>query len=401
MKEFDPARAWVYLDNNATTRVDLRVVEAMLPFFGEQYANASSTHSLGAAASSAVRAARQHVQSLVGAARESEIVFTSGGSESNNAAIFSALETQDGRDEIVTSAVEHPSVLAVCSHLGRQKRAKIHRIPVDRAGNLDLDAYRSCLSTRTALVSIQWANNETGVVFPVDLLASMAREAGALFHSDAVQAAGKIAIDVKSSNIDMLSISAHKMHGPKGIGALYVRHGVQFSPLVHGGRQERGRRAGTENTAAIVGFGAAAELAEEGLQNEMPRITCLRDRLEHELMRLIPGAILIGKSSGDDNHRLPNTLNVAFEDLEADSILMLLDRASIAASSGSACASGSMEPSHVLRAMKVPFSHLRGAVRFSFSRDNSEKDVDRVLDVLPEIVKELQAMAVPMEAAYE
>ncbi len=401
MKEFDPARAWVYLDNNATTCADFRVVDAMLPFFRNLFANASSTHALGVAASSAVRGARRQVQSLIGAARESEIVFTSGGSESNNAAIFSALATQTGRDEIVTSAVEHPAVLAVCAYLDRLGKAKIHRIPVDRAGNLDLEAYRSALGARTALVSIQWANNETGVVFPVELLASMAREAGALFHCDAVQAAGKIVIEVNSSKIDLLSISAHKMHGPKGIGALYVRHGVRLSPLVHGGRQERGRRAGTENTAAIVGFGVAAELAAQGLLKEMPKVAHLRDRLEHDLLRLIPGSILIGLSSGDKNHRLPNTLNIAFEDLEADSILMLLDRASIAASSGSACAAGSMEPSHVLRAMRVPFSHLRGAVRFSFSRDNSERDVDRVLDVLPQFVKELQALAVPMEAVYE
>jgi len=401
MRELNPASAWVYLDNNATTRVDLRVVEAMLPYFRDQFANASSTHALGAAASSAVRAARRQVQSLIGAARESEIVFTSGGSESNNAAIFSALETQLDRDEIVTSAVEHPAVLAVCAHLERLGRAKVHRIPVDRAGNLDIEAYRSALSARTALVSIQWANNETGVVFPVAVLASMAAEAGALFHCDAVQAAGKVVIDVHTTKIDMLSISAHKMHGPKGIGALYVRHGVRLSPLVHGGRQERGRRAGTENTAGIAGFGLAAELAAQGLQKAMPRVALLRDRLEHELLRLIPGSRLIGDSGGDKNHRLPNTLNIAFEDLEADAILLLLDRASIAASSGSACAAGSMEPSHVLRAMKVPFSHLRGAVRFSFSRDNSESDVGRVLDVLPEFVKELQSLAVPMEAAYE
>jgi cysteine desulfurase len=401
MTESVPASGWVYLDNNATTRMDPRVVEAMLPFFREQYANPSSTHALGAAASSAVRAARHQVQSLIGAARESEIVFTSGGSESNNAAIFSALETQYGRDEIVTSAVEHPAVLAVCAHLERQGRAKVHRIPVDRAGNLDLDAYLSALGSRTALVSIQWANNETGVVFPVALLASMAREAGALFHCDAVQAAGKIAVDVQAAKIDMLSISAHKIHGPKGAGALYVRHGVRLAPLIHGGRQERGRRAGTENTAAVAGFGQAAELAAQALPQEMPRVVLLRDRLERDILRLIPGSRVIGDNAGVAAHRLPNTLSIAFEDLEADSILLLLDGAFIAASSGSACAAGSMEPSHVLRAMKVPFSHLRGAVRFSFSRDSSEKDVDRILDVLPQFVNKLQTLAVPMESEYE
>ncbi len=391
------AHAWVYLDNNATTRVDTRVVEAMLPVFREQFANPSSTHALGAAASGTVRIARRQVQSLIGAGRESEIVFTSGGSESNNAAIFSALETEVGRDEIVTSAVEHPAVLAVCDYLERMGRAKVHRIPVDRVGHLDIEAYRASLSERTALVSIQWANNETGVVFPVSQLASMAHKAGALFHCDAVQAAGKIAIDAQAAQVDMLSISAHKIHGPKGAGALYVRHGVRFVPLLHGGRQERGRRAGTENTAAIVGFGLAAELAAEALSQEMPRIALLRDRLEREILRLVPGSILVGDRDG----RLPNTLNIAFEDVEADAILLLLDRASIAASSGSACATGSMEPSHVLRAMKLPFSYLRGAVRFSFSRENSEQDVDRVLDVLPQLVYELQTLSFPKEAACD
>ncbi len=285
----------------------------------------------------------------------------------------------------------------MCAYLERTGRAKVHRVPVDRAGNLDLEAYRAALSEKTALVTIQWANNETGVVFPVRVLASMAHETGALFHCDAVQAAGKLAIDVQTAEIDMLSISAHKMHGPKGTGALYVRHGIRLAPLVHGGRQERGRRAGTENTPAIVGFGMAAELAEQALPLEMPRIGLLRDRLEREMLRLVPGSILIG----DRDDRLPNTLNVAFEDLEADAILLLLDRASIAASSGSACAAGSMEPSHVLRAMKLPFGYLRGAVRFSFSRDSSEQDVDRVLDVVPKLVNDLQALSMPKEVACD
>jgi cysteine desulfurase len=229
------------------------------------------------------------------------------------------------------------------------------------------------------------------------MLASMAHEAGALFHSDAVQAAGRVALNMEAAAIDMLSISAHKLHGPKGIGCLYVRHGVRLSPLIQGGRQERGRRAGTENTPAIVGFGVAAEIAQQSLPHEMGRIALLRDRLERDILRSVPQSILIG----DRNNRLPNTLNIAFHEVEADSILLLLDRALIAASSGSACSAGSMEPSHVLRAMKVPFSHLRGSVRFSLSRDNSDRDVDRVLDVLPSAVRELQAQSVPMEAAYD
>ncbi|MHB8302550.1 MAG: cysteine desulfurase NifS [Acidobacteriaceae bacterium] len=397
MTDMRLASPWVYLDNNATTRADTRVVDAMLPFFRGQFANPSSAHGLGAVVADAVRVARRQVQSSIGAASEKEIVFTSGGSESNNTAIFSALETQEGRDEIITSTVEHPAVLAGCAYLERMGRAKVHRISVDSEGQLDLSAYRRALSANTAVVSLQWANNETGALFPVGTLAAMAHQAGALFHSDAVQAAGKLAIDVQSTEIDMLSISAHKLHGPKGVGALYVRNGVRLSPLIHGGRQERGRRAGTENSAAIVGFGVAAELAAQTLPREMPRVAALRDRLEQETLRLISGAIVVG---GRKN-RLPNTLNIAFEDVEADSVLMLLDRACVAASSGSACAAGSMEPSHVLRAMKVPFEYLRGAVRFSFSRENSGHDVDRVLEVLPQVVHGLRATAVPLEVAYD
>ena len=397
MTNVSRTQEWVYLDNNATTRMDARVVEAMLPLFRHNFANPSSTHPLGAAAAEAVRAARHQIRSLIGAASEKEIVFTSGGSESDTTAIFSAIETQTGRDEIVTSTVEHPAVLSACAHLERMGRAKVHRIPVDQNGNLDIDAYGRALTSRTALASIQWANSETGVIFPIAMLAEMARQAGALFHSDAVQAAGKIAIDVQSAGVDLLTISAHKIHGPKGVGALYVRNGVGIAPLVHGGRQERGRRAGTENSAAIVGFGIAAELAAQAMPTGTLRIALMRKRLEQEILRLIPGSMLVGGESS----RLPNTSNIAFEDAEADAILLLLERALIAASSGSACSAGSMEPSHVLRAMKVPFSHLRGAIRFSFSRENTESDVDRALDILPGIVNKLQAHSELLEAAYD
>jgi cysteine desulfurase len=397
MTKMSSLSQWVYLDNNATTRPDERVVEAMLPIYREGFANPSSLHALGAVAADAVHASRKQVCTLIGASRDSEIVFTSGGSESNNTAILSALDTQPGRDEIITSTVEHPAVLALCAYLERSGRAKVYRIPVDNCGRLDLDAYCSVLSKRTALVSIQWANNETGVAFPVKMLASMAHEAGALFHSDAVQAAGRVTMNLEATEIDLVSISAHKMHGPKGIGCLYARHGVRLAPLIHGGRQERGRRAGTENTPAIVGFGVAAEIAEKRLSHDMPGIASLRDRMERDILRSVPRSILIG----DRDNRLPNTLNMAFHEVEADSILLLLDRALIAVSSGSACSAGSMEPSHVLRAMKVPFTHLRGSVRFSFSRDNSDRDVDRVLEVLPRAVRDLQAKSVPMEAAYD
>jgi cysteine desulfurase len=395
MTEMHTSR-WVYLDNNATTPVDARVVDAMLPYFREHFANPSSAHAPGLAASEAVRVSRDQIQTLLGAGSETEIIFTSGGSESNNTAVLSALEVQQGRGEIITSTVEHASVLAVCDHLERTHRAVVHRIPVDRNGQLDRAAYRSALSKKTALVSIQWANNETGVLFPVEQLAAEAHEVGALFHCDAVQAAGKVEVSMQSTQIDMLSISAHKLHGPKGIGALFIRNGVRLAPLLHGGNQERRRRAGTENVPSIVGFGIAADLARITLKHGMHEAATLRDELQREILRLVPGSMLIG----DRDNRLSNTLNIVFEDVEADSLLMLLDRACISVSAGSACAAGSVEPSHVLRAMKVPFAFLRGAVRFSFSRENSEHDVARVLEVLPRAVEDLRAAMVPLEAAY-
>jgi len=393
----NPQQSWAYLDNNATTRPADRVIEAMLPFYREQFANASSMHGLGSESADAVRIARGQIRAFLHAERDSEILFTSGGSESNNTAIFSALESQSGRNEIITSVVEHPAVLAVCAHLERIGRAKIHRIPVDRAGNLSLEAYRAALSERTALVTMQWANNETGVIFPVLLLASMAHSAGALFHCDAVQAAGRVELNVADEKIDMLSLSAHKMHGPKGIGALYLRHGIRLTPLIHGGRQERGRRAGTENTPAIVGFGVAAEMAMQTMNQQMVHVAALRDCLKCELLQQIPGAMVVGHGP----NMLPNTLNMAFEDVEADSILLMLDRERIAASSGSACSTGSMEASHVLRAMKVPFSHLRGSIRFSLSRENTIGEINRIVAALPRIVEELRCASMPLEVACD
>jgi cysteine desulfurase len=380
----------VYLDNNASTRVDPRVVAAMLPFFSEHFGNASSMHSLGCPAADAVKTARRQVQELVGASFDSEIVFTSGGTESDNTAILSALETQTGRDEVVTSMVEHPAVLALCEFLQKRRGVKVHHLPVDLRGRLDMHAYRQALGCRTAVVSLMWANNETGTIFPVAQLASMAHEAGALFHTDAVQAAGKLAMNLQDTAIDMASLSAHKFHGPKGIGALYVRKGVRLAPLLRGGRQERGRRAGTENVPAIAGFGKAAELAAAAL-DELPRIGALRDRLQQGLLARVPAATVIG----DVENRVPNTLNIAFKFLESEAILLLLDRRNIAASSGSACAAGSMEPSHVLRAMKVPYTEAHGAVRFSFSRENTAGDVDRVLAAMPPIIEKLRNLSPP------
>ncbi len=379
----------IYLDNNATTRADAAVVAAMLPYFSDQFGNASSTHAFGAEVSGSIKIARQQLQLLLGAAFDHEIIFTSGGTESDNAAILSAIEMQKGRDEIVTTSVEHPAVLALVEHLGKVRGIKTRVIGVNSRGRLDIDAYAQALGPRTAIASVMWANNETGTIFPVVQLAKMAHAVGALFHTDAVQTVGKIPIDLKATEIDMLSLSGHKLHGPKGIGALYVRKGVKFSPFMHGGHQERRRRGGTENVPGIVGLGKAAELAVAHMDEEHARMRALRDRLEQGVLRRIDHCLV----NGDDQNRLPNTSNIAFEYLEGEAILLHLDRVGIAASTGSACSAGSTEPSHVLRAMNVPPTALRGAIRLSLSRENTAADVDRVLDVLPEIVTKLRALS--------
>lgn len=377
----------IYLDNNATTRTNPSVVAAMLPFFSEQFGNASSVHAFGSGVAQAVRQARRSVQGLIGAAFDHEIVFTSGGSESDNAAILSALAVQEGRDEIVTTAVEHPAVLSLLEDLA-QRGIKSHLVPVDRRGRLDIEAYRRALGPRTAVASVMWANNETGTIFPVEFLAKVARSAGALFHTDAVQAVGRIPIDLKATEIDMLSLSGHKLHGPKGIGALYVRKGTKFKPLIQGGPQERRRRAGTENVPGIVGLGKAAELAGTQLEQERTGVAALRDRVEQGILQFGHCMVL-----GDVKSRLPNTSNIAFEHIEGEAIIHHLNRAGIAASLGSACASGSMEPSHVLRAMNVPSQALRGAIRFSLSRETTADEIDRVLHVLPDILSKLRALS--------
>lgn len=379
----------VYLDNNATTRVDPAVVDAMLPYFTEQFGNPSSSHAFGARVGDAVKEARAKLATLIGAARDHEIVFTSGGTESNNAAILSAVAANPARRGVITSTVEHPAVLAPCDQLARRWGITVHRIPVDSQGRLDLDRYMAALSPDIAVVSIMWANNETGVLFPVEELARRAKRVGALFHTDAVQAVGKIPIDVKTTDIDMLSLSAHKLHAPKGIGALYLRKGVRFEPMLTGGHQERGRRAGTENAPGIIALGKAAELAASRSPDEHGRVRALRDRLESGVLRRIDNCFVVG----DRERRLPNTSAIALEHIESDGILLMLGRAGIAASSGSACASGSLEPSHVPRAMKVPETAARGTIRFSLSRDNCDADVDRVLEVLPGIVEKLRGPA--------
>lgn len=379
----------VYLDNNATTRVDPQVVAAMLPFFTEHFGNASSMHAFGSAVGGALNAARRQVQSLLGAEFDHEIIFTSGGTESDNAALLSALETQTGRDEIITTSVEHPAILSLCEHLEKSRGIKVHRIGVDSRGCLDLDAYRRALSPRTAIASVMWANNETGTLFPVETLAEMAHEAGALFHTDAVQAVGKIPMTLAKTEIDMLSLSGHKLHAPKGVGALYVRRGVRLRPFVRGGHQERGRRAGTENIPAIVGLGKAAELAALSMNDEQTRVRALRDRLEAGILASVGNCMV----TGDVDNRLPNTTNIAFECIEGEAILLLLNKEGIAASSGSACTSGSLEPSHVLRAMNIPYTAAHGAIRFSFSRENAMEDVEQVLAAVPGIIANLRAMS--------
>jgi cysteine desulfurase len=380
----------IYLDNNATTAVDPDVLAAMLPFFSEQFGNASSGHAFGSSVAGAVRDARRAVRDLLGAALDQEIVFTSGGTEADNTAILSALDNEDGRDEVVISAVEHPAVLALCARLERDRGITIQRIPVDPRGRLDIGAFRAALGPRTAIASIMWANNETGTLFPVEHLATLTHEAGALFHTDAVQAVGKLPVDLKATRIDMLSLSAHKFHGPKGIGVLYVRKGTPFHPLIHGGKQERGRRGGTENVPAIVGLGRAAGLAMDTMAKGSDRVRDLRDRLEKGILQRIADCWV----TGDSVNRLCNTANLVFDRAEAEPILAHLDKAGIAVSSGSACSSGSMEPSHVMRAMRVPFTAAHGAVRFSFSCHNVDADVDRVLEVLPSIVERARAVSI-------
>lgn len=378
-----------YLDNNATTACDPAVVSAMLPFFSEQFGNPSSMHEFGSQVEGAIRVARSEVQQLLGAAYDSEIMFTSCASESNNTAILSALKVLPDRKEIITSAVEHPAVLSVCKHLAEHEGYTLHILPVDGRGRIDLAHYESLLSERTALVSIMWANNETGTLFPVLKMAEMAKKVGAIFHTDAVQAAGKVPINLKDSMIDMLSLSGHKLHAPKGVGVLYLRRGLRYRPLLRGGHQERGRRAGTENVTGIVGLGVAARLAREHMNAEWTTVKRLRDRLEVGILCATPYAFV----TGDPENRLPNTANIAFEYIEGEAILLHLNHAGIAASSGSACTSGSLEPSHVMRAMGIPYTAAHGTVRFSLSRYTTEAEVEHVIATVPKIIANLRKLS--------
>lgn len=377
----------IYLDNNATTRLDPMVLEAMMPFMTEHYGNPSSIHGFGEPVRKGIERAREQVAALLGAAHDSEIIFTSCATEANSTAILSAVEALPERKEIITSVVEHPAILEVCEHLERRGYT-IHRLPVDGQGRLDLEHYQSLLSDNVALVTVMWANNETGTVFPVQTMATMAKEKGILFHTDGVQAVGKFPIHLASSDIDLLSFSGHKLHAPKGVGALYVKRGTRFRPLLRGGHQERGRRAGTENAAGIVGLGMACELAEVHMPM-MSHLAQLRDELQAGLLEKVPCSII----TGDVENRTPNTLNIAFEYIEGEAILLMLNQLGIAASSGSACTSGSLEPSHVMRAMNIPYTAAHGSVRFSLSRYTRQKEIDYVLEKLPPVIERLRSLS--------
>jgi cysteine desulfurase len=378
--------AVIYLDNNATTRVEPEVVDAMLPYLTEYYGNPSSMHSFGGQVGKAIKTARSQVANLLGA-EESEVIFTSCGTEGNNTAIRAALAAQPDRKHIITTQVEHACVLNVCKQLEKQGYTVTY-LSVDHQGQIDLAELEAALTGNTALVSTMYANNETGVVFPVAEIAALAKAYGATSHVDAVQVVGKLPLNLKASPIDLLTLSGHKLHAPKGIGALYVRRGFRFRPFLIGGHQERGRRAGTENVAGIIALGKAAELAQHHL-GSVTREKQLRDRLEQGLLATISDC----QVNGHPTQRLPNTTNIGFKYIEGEAILFSLNQHGICASSGSACTSGSLEPSHVLRAMGLPYTILHGSIRFSLSRYTTAAEVDRVLELMPSVVERLRALS--------
>ena len=377
----------VYFDNNATTRIAPEVLAAMLPFLSENYGNPSSSYQFGKVAGEHVKTAREQVAALIHADPR-EVLFTSCGTESNNSAIHSALVTQAGKRHVITTAVEHSANIKFCEFL--QKRGyEVTFMPVEAEGSIDVHLLEKSIRPDTAIVSVMWANNETGVIFPIEEIAALCRSKNVLFHTDAVQTPGKIAINVRELGVDFLSLSAHKLHAPKGVGMLYVKSRTKYQPYVIGGGQEQGRRGGTENVASIVGFGRAAELALASLDDENTRVRALRDRLEQSLMSAIPNTT----RNGDPTSRLPNTTNLAFDYVEAESILLLLDQAGICASSGSACTTGSLDPSHVLVAMGISPARARASIRFSLGIYNTEEEVDYVAAQVPQIISKLRAVS--------
>lgn len=377
----------IFLDNNATTRVAPEVIEEMLPYLTERYGNPSSMHTFGGAVGKKISEARQRVASLLGCEPD-EILFTSCGTESDNTAVKGTLAMYPGRRKVITTRVEHPAVLATCRDLERHGYS-VHEISVDRAGRLDMDEFGIRLDDNTALVSVMWANNETGTIFPIEQLAELTKARGVVFHTDAVQAIGKLPINLKDSPIDLLSLSGHKLHAPKGVGALFVRRGTRVATFMHGGHQEFGRRGGTENVPGIIALGKACQLAQQHMEEENTRVRMLRDRLENGILSTCPDCFI----NGDVENRLPNTSNISFEFIEGESILMMLDQFGICASSGSACTSGSLEPSHVLRAMGVPFTAAHGSVRFSLSRYNTPQEVDFTIEKVAPVINRLRQLS--------
>lgn len=378
----------IYLDNNATTSVAPEVFEAMKPFLTELYGNPSSMHTFGGQVAKYIDHAREQVATILGTENSSEIIFTSCGTESNNTALHSAVATARNKNKIITTSVEHPAVLNPAKDLAKAGKNVVF-LAVDNLGRLNLSEVEKAISGDTALVSVMWANNETGVIFPIERIAEMCTERGVPFHVDAVQAAGKIPIDLKKVPITFLSIAGHKLHAPKGVGALYVRRGTPFVPLISGGHQERGRRGGTENVASIVAMGKACELAMSHLKDENTKVAKLRDKLEKGIIENIPRSFI----HGDTEHRLPNTTNIGFEAVEGEAILLLMNEHGICASSGSACTSGSLDPSHVMMAMGIPFTRAHGSIRFSLSRYTTEKEIDYTLERLPPIIKRLRELS--------
>jgi cysteine desulfurase len=377
----------IYFDNNATTRVADEVFAAMQPYFCDLYGNPSSMHTFGGQVGIRVREARERVAGLLGC-QPSEIIFTSCGTESDSTAILGTLSAVPHRRKVITTRVEHPAVLTVCRDL-ESRGYEVIELGVDKDGRLDLEELESQLDDDTAIVSIMWANNETGTIFPVDEIAAMVTERGITFHTDAVQIVGKVPLNLADSPINLLSLSGHKLHAPKGVGVLYVKKGTRIAPFLLGGHQEGGRRAGTENVPGIVGLGKACELAAASMKDENTRVRALRDRLEEAILKSCPDS----RINGDPEHRLPNTTNISFEYIEGEAILIMLDQFGICASSGSACTSGSLEPSHVLRAMGVPFTAAHGSIRFSLSRYNTDEEVDLTIEKMPQIIERLRELS--------
>jgi cysteine desulfurase len=378
----------IYLDNNATTRVDPAVVEEMLPFLTEFYGNPSSGYRFGQQVGKALEQARERVAALIGA-EPSEIVFTSCGTESTNAAINSALLMDRDRQHIVTTRVEHSATLKHCETLAKRGH-EITWLGVDGRGQIDLGELEKAIRPDTALVTVMWANNETGVIFPIHEIADIVRKKGALFHTDAVQAVGKIPLAMSESKINFLSLSGHKLHCPKGVGVLYVNRRTKFAPYLIGGGQENGKRAGTQNVAGIVALGKACELAGQFMEHETTVVRGWRDAFENGVLARVEGA----QVNGDAEHRLPNTSNLAFEGIDSEGALMLLDQHHICCSSGSACTTGSVHASHVLKAMGLSDARARASLRFSFSRFNSAAEVEKALDILPKVIGKLRRIAV-------